>query len=222
MPVHEASSTDCLNSIGRRYGFFWETLWNLPENRELRDLRKDPTCLHAGDRVFVPDPRPRTETGATETRHRFRRKGVPARLKLRLKDEEGGPGFAGKRWVMDVDGRHHEGAVSPEGDVELPLVPGAAQATLLVGEGDEQQAFELALGALDPVDTPRGAQQRLRNLALQSAEPADEWTPVALEALRDFQRLYVIKDDEQASGEYDRRTQDALAGAYEDARKASP
>jgi hypothetical protein len=32
----------------------WKTVWNAPQNKALRDKRKDPTKIQAGDRVWVP------------------------------------------------------------------------------------------------------------------------------------------------------------------------
>jgi hypothetical protein len=46
---------DCFLSIAYQHGFFWETLWNLPANAELRNTRQDPGQLLVGDRVMVPD-----------------------------------------------------------------------------------------------------------------------------------------------------------------------
>jgi len=77
---------DCLNSIAYTHGFFWQTLWNLPENAGLRQHRDTPFQLMPGDRVTVPELRQREEASETEQLHRFRRKSVPAVLKLRILD----------------------------------------------------------------------------------------------------------------------------------------
>ena len=85
MPIeHEITHGDCIDSIALRYGFFPDTLWNHSANADLKQLRKDPNVLFPGDKLVIPDLQLREENGATEKRHRFRRKGVPAKLHLRF------------------------------------------------------------------------------------------------------------------------------------------
>ena len=73
-------------SIAEQYGFFWETLWNHPNNKDLRGLRHDPTVLLLDDEVFVPDRTPKDYVRPTGARHTFKVKNVPAKLNLRLLD----------------------------------------------------------------------------------------------------------------------------------------
>ena len=75
---------ECMSSIAFKQGFFWQTLWDLSENSELQRVRKDPFVLLAGDRVHIPHIRPKMESGGTEQKHTFRRKGVPAHFTLTL------------------------------------------------------------------------------------------------------------------------------------------
>jgi hypothetical protein len=75
---------DCISSIAEEYGFFWRTIWNDPQNAELKRKRKDPNLLMPGDEIFIPDKTVKTETGATEQRHKFVKKGVPAKLRIKI------------------------------------------------------------------------------------------------------------------------------------------
>ncbi|MBS3919714.1 MAG: peptidoglycan-binding protein [Deltaproteobacteria bacterium] len=81
---YKVKQGDCLASIAEKHGFSWETLWNLPENNGLRRKHQEPTILLPDEIVRIPDRREKEENGATEQRHRFRKKGTPALLRLQV------------------------------------------------------------------------------------------------------------------------------------------
>jgi len=87
MPEYKVKQGDCISSIATRHGLFWEKVWNHPKNSRLKEQRKDPNVLYPGDVVFVPDKEKKEESGATEQKHRFRKKGTPAKLRLRIMEE---------------------------------------------------------------------------------------------------------------------------------------
>lgn len=84
MPEHTVEQGECISSIADGYGFFWETVWQHSDNTDLRVKRGDPNVLMPGDVVAIPEKEEKQEDGATEKRHCFRRKGVPAKLILRI------------------------------------------------------------------------------------------------------------------------------------------
>jgi N-acetylmuramoyl-L-alanine amidase len=79
---------DCAFSIAEEHGHCWETVWNHPDNAELRELRGDPAQLQAGDRIVVPVLTPRQESAPTGHRHRYRRNSEPAILRLQLHEQD--------------------------------------------------------------------------------------------------------------------------------------
>lgn len=81
---YEVNAGECVSSIAFEHGFYWRTLWDHSSNAALKARRKDPNVLLAGDVVHIPDLTLQEESGATEARHRFQLKGVPAKLRIRL------------------------------------------------------------------------------------------------------------------------------------------
>lgn len=77
---------DCINSVAYENGFYWETLWNLPENSELKKERKDPNILKVDDIVHIPDIRVKEISKSTEQTHNFRIKGK-VKFRLRILEE---------------------------------------------------------------------------------------------------------------------------------------
>lgn len=173
MPRVVAGPGDCINSIAFAHGFFWQTVWDHPENQNLKTEREDPNVLRANDEVFVPDLDPGEESAATEQRHRFRRKGVPAKIKIRvmINDEP----IANAPCTLVVDGQTTEMSTDGDGFVEINVSPGVREGELRVRVRGSVTVFPLDFGHLDPISTDEGVTQRLLQLgyAMASAEDLD-------------------------------------------------
>jgi len=183
MPYRLVKAGECVSSLGLQYGLLGKTIWMAPENAELRRLRKNGNVLQAGDRIFIPDLSKKLLTCAAEKRHRFKRKGVPSRIELQLLDEYGDP-IAGEPYRLDIDGRMLKGSTDGDGWVRETIPPDATDGRLMLDRGDE---YELALGDLDPLDSPRGLKQRLANIGYACGDDGpDELGPGTLAAVRLF------------------------------------
>ena len=208
MPItHRVQQGDCLVSIAESYGFFWETLWNLPANKPIRDIRRDPTVLLAGDEVVIPERTIKDFVRPTGARHTFRVKNIPARLNLRLHDEGGRP-RSGLEYVLTIDGVETTGTTDADGAVRAPVSPTARRGTLLLVASAE--TFTLNLGHLDPVDTVRGAQARLAQMGTYVGDVDGALNPAFVVALRSFQLSQGLSE----TGEMDLSTQSALREAH--------
>lgn len=200
--VHTVAQAECMSSIAERYGFFWETLWNDPDNAELKQLRGDPNLLAPGDRVHVPDLRVGEASGAVDARHTFKIKGVPALFELRVVFD--GEPRAGESYVLDVDGVVFEGATDGDGWIKEYISPRARKGTLTLRDGAE--VHELALGHLDPIDTVSGVQGRLANLGYYDGPVDGRESDALSRAVRDFQDAEGL----EMSGTVDAATRDKL------------
>ncbi len=213
MPVgdgnYEAKQGDCIESIAFSHGLFWETIWNDPHNRNLRNLRKNPNVLLTHDKVFVPELRPKFESCTTDGRHRFIRRGVPSSFHIRLLDARGRP-RADLDYTLTVEGHVYSGKTSAEGKIRIPVAPNAKRGRLLITTDGMQEKYELNLGHLDPIDSLSGVQQRLSNMGFDCGGEGAESGGQLRSAILAFQSKYNLS----LSGEADEATKQAILDQF--------
>ena len=207
--LHTVGAGDCLTSLADHYGFFWQTIWNHPDNSALRLRRHDPNILAPGDVVFIPEKREKMVPAQTTMTHTFRMRGVPAKLKLTLRVD--GKPIANRPWTLRAAGCTETGTTGADGRLVANLPPQARTGTLDVDLGDGKRTYKLRFGGVEPVDTIGGVQHRLRNLgfAVPASGLMDDSTKEALAAFQASQRL-------NRSGELDNATRAALAAIHDD------
>ena len=205
---HIVEDGECLSSIAQRYGHRWQTIWNHPENHELRSKRKSPDVLFPGDKVFVPEIAFRQESAATGQRHRFRKKGVPQHIVLQIRRD--GEPVANEKYVLKIGGQTLSGTTDSEGWLDKPVDSHAKSGKLTVGSGRKALNFDLGLGGLDPTSEVNGQQERLKNLGYDCGEITGETTDRTRDALRAFQKDHNL----DVTGESDDRTIAALESAH--------
>ena len=203
---HKVKQGECISSIAELYGFFPDTLWDDPANAELKEKRKNPNTLLQGDVVVIPDKQLGNESAATEEQHRFRKKGVPAKLVLYLRC--GSKPRSNETYKLNIDGSWTEGTTTEEGKIEIAIPPGAETGELYIGE--LQEKYPLLFGYIDPVSEISGAQSRLRNMGLYDGVVNGVLDERTEKAIRLFQRTYEIPE----SGELDETTQSELKEVY--------
>ncbi len=188
---------DCINSIAFSHGLFWKTIWDHPNNTRLKQLRTDPSVLKEGDVIYIPDITIKWESGTTEHRQRFRIKGVPAKLKIRILIHD--QPCAHQPFTLYADDiEFHQGATDGDGYAIAPIPPKAKRARLHVGTGEETDIFVFQLGTVDPIDTEEGIRGRLHNMGYDVSNLA--------EAIRAFQ----TKENLNVTGMADSSTQARL------------
>jgi hypothetical protein len=193
---------ECVISIADACGHFWKTIWDHPNNSEVKQARGSPHVLLAGDRLHIPELRGRQENGSTEKRHRFRRKGIPIYFELRI--EENGETLSGNRYVLTIEGRVQDGTIPSDGVIKAPMMPQDQTGELQVHIGQKVRIFPLHFGHLDPAGSRSGAHGRLHNLGYVGAEDFEE---TFSSGLKRFQK----ENGLSASGELDNATASKLA-----------
>jgi len=190
MPNHNVVQGDCFLSIAENYGFFWETLWNHPNNAELKTKREDPTILYPGDVVFVPVKRLKEVKESTDQVHKYRMKNVPAKFHIRLLNDDDSP-RANLNYVLEIDGQEFTGTTDGNGAISISIPPKAKNGKLVLTDEDEE--YDLYLGQLDPIDKNSGVQARLRGLGYYNGETSQAVNPETEQAVKDFQEAYNLE-----------------------------
>ena len=174
---------DCLTSIAASSGHLWTTIWNHPNNAELKRAR-DPNILLPGDRVFVPPRQPRTEQAATENTHTFVKKSAQGMLRIVAMDMN--EPLASQPYVLTVGGTTIQGTTDAQGRIEQSIPPGSSKGHLIVGTQPDALEYDFLLGTLDPPNSVSGVQARLTNLGYDPGPVDGIQGPRTNGAIEDF------------------------------------
>ncbi len=200
--------SDCLISISEKVGHHWETIWNHPENSQLRSDGRDPLVLKKGDALTIPPLTEKTEIISSEKTHRFIRKGTPALVRIQVMHDN--ISLSNLPWSARIDNRVHTGRTDADGIIEIPIGNQAKSCHLEVGEDSDKVVYELHLGRLDPSSAVTGAQSRLNNLGFPAGKADGILGPNTRRALLEFQRAHGLEE----SGELDEATSAKLLEAH--------
>ncbi len=198
---YQVKQGDCISSIAFENGFFPDTIWNHPNNAELKEKRKDPNVLMPGDIVFVPDIRVKEVSEPTNQVHKFKCKNTPKQFQIQLMCL-GNP-MKDMAYKLDIDGIEKEGKTDSEGWLKQFISPNAKIAKLIL---DDQITYELKLGNIDPIDEISGIQGRLHSLGYYEDSVNGRMDEKTKEALETFQR----SQDLEVTGEADEKTKNLL------------
>ena len=180
---------DCIESIAYEHGLFWKTLWDHPDNQQVKQVRQKPNVLLPGDKLVIPPIRVKQEACATEKRHRFVRNGVPSQVRIVLRDSKGQP-RANLDYKLVIDGKPLSGKTDNQGMLKHSIPPNASSAKLAIMGGLDPEEYDLGLGQLDPITEVTGIQARLRNLGYECTDADGELGPSTEAALQAFQTKF--------------------------------
>ena len=190
---------DCMSSIAYENGFYWKTLWNLPENAALKTKRKNPNVLLAGDIVTIPDITIKQEARVSGAKYKFVRKGVPEKLNIKLLDYDHKP-RANLDYLLVVDGASQRGKTDANGLVTASIPPNAETGRLIFAEPThvdnagktipakpKNLVMTLQLGQINPVSEVSGQKARLANLGFYKGPIDEQLDSKTGQAIRAFQ-----------------------------------
>ncbi|PZR73831.1 MAG: hypothetical protein DLM73_09630 [Chthoniobacterales bacterium] len=189
---------DYVSSIAKKFGFSdYRTVWNHPNNTELKAKRENPNVLFPGDRLFIPERTLGLESRATDSRHTFVARLPNLKLRLVLEDCYEKP-IAGAPCILQLGSETRHLKTDNIGRIDETLSPDIHEAILIIQ--DDQTAFSnleipVKIGNLHPVDQLSGQYARLNNLGYFAGEPGDSDDNVFRSAVEEFQCDHGLKVD---------------------------
>ena len=158
---------DYLAKIAKQNGFVdYRTIWDHPQNQQLKDKRKNPNVLAPGDELFIPDKALREEKASTDKKHTYVVKARKIMLRLVLQDLYGNP-IANAKCELRVESEVFAVVSGADGKIEHEIPATAQNAELVVKEGNtalKNVKLNVLIGHLDPVEDESGQKARLSNL----------------------------------------------------------
>jgi hypothetical protein len=182
---YQVKQGDCISSIASNHGFLPDTIWDHPNNADLKARRKDLNTLNPGDVVYIPDLRVKEVSESTNQVHKFVCNLAPAKLNLHLLND--GEPISNQSYTLKIDGKVIEGMTDGEGKIRASIKPTAEKASLIVGEGQSQIIYDLHLGTLPPIEEISGVKRRLHNLGYKVGSLDDSLTEDLEEAIAEFE-----------------------------------
>ncbi|HEV2392508.1 MAG TPA: LysM peptidoglycan-binding domain-containing protein [Verrucomicrobiae bacterium] len=158
---HTVVQGEYLSKIARAYGFAdYKTIWDAPENQDLKDKRKNPNVLFPGDKVFIPDKEKREESAATEKQHLFETGAQELVLRVKLLNLSEKP----IERILEATTAVGPSDVSPQKDLYEIEITEEDETVELKAKDSPALDLALVVGGLDPVKEVPGQQDRFNNL----------------------------------------------------------
>ncbi len=200
-------SGDHLSAIAKRFCFSdFEQIWKTDANSALREKRKDPHQLVAGDKLAIPERRFTRNARPTANTHVFNVKIEKLELRLKLLDMADKP-LTNTPCTLVADGLTSELHTDGDGFVKIKIRRDTRQAKLLV----QGQTYALGVGHMGPTEEDLGSHMRLRNLGyLTMAPDGSVVTSEVVQAVKEFQAANGM----DVTGELDSTTRDKLVEVH--------
>jgi LysM repeat protein len=190
---------DYLSKIAKEFGFSdYRTIWNHPDNSELKSKRQNPNVLYPGDKLVIPDRNLREESCAVDKSHNFKVKRPVLRLRLVLEDAYEKP-IANAQCVLTIDGDSRTITTDGEGKIDEPLEPGTTSAAIIIQDPKQTHLnsvrIPIKIGHLDPLEEVSGQRARLKNLGYFPGTVDDKDDPAFVTAVERFQAEHGLTVD---------------------------
>lgn len=194
-------------------GTEWKKIYNSGDNSDFRKACPDPDLLVPGQKCVLPEKKTKEESKPGNAKAKFKAKTSKTQLHVVVIRPDGQP-LKSADFELTLKGGAADGFVMKKktdgsGAVKCDIPVDTDGATLSL----EGQELELKIGWLEPVETVRGAQARLRNLnyALPEIDGKADPGSTTAAAVAAFQKEHSLGDPE---GEIGSATQKKLKDVY--------
>jgi hypothetical protein len=168
---------DHLRSLAYQLGFDADAVWSDPKNADLKQLRPNPNILLPGDVLYVPDGDDPTHDLVTGATNSFVSDAPVAGVTITFTDAA----FASQPYTIQ-ELPNLTGLTSDSSGTVTFSAPVTLDTATVVFAGIAGATYPLKIGHLDPIETPSGIFQRLRNLGFVA--PDEPFDPDDLDSLR--------------------------------------
>ncbi|MFO0619519.1 MAG: peptidoglycan-binding protein [Polyangiaceae bacterium] len=217
---------DYLTRLAVLHGFDPDEVWNLDENRELRERRPNPNQLAPGDVLQIPAQRAEGPSFASGGTQRYKADVPKVHIKIHIQssDAERQP----EPWQLFGAGKDPiTGTLGRDGNVEFDVPVTVTECLLRLPQ--RRVSYPIHVGHLDPIEEDSGVLQRLAHLGYLAPSLRDVLSRGVLgatahrptvpeppddareHALRSFQRAAGLTE----TGVVDEATRDALRSAHD-------
>lgn len=203
---------DYLTKLAHLSGFDADSVWSDPKNAELRSSRPDPSMLRPGDVLFVPDEPKRPLRLNPKENNVFVARVPTVKVSVVVcSDDEP---IRDEPYVVLGIGDESPKKTDGEGRVEVEVPVHVRE--VLVRFVDRKTEMRIAIGDLDPPDTPTGVRMRLASLGYHAdkVEGADRSIAHDDDALQGAVVAFQRANGLEATGEVDDATRAALVEAH--------
>jgi hypothetical protein len=191
MPTtYRVKQGDHISGIAKQFGFSdYLTIWNHPNNAQLKTLRVNPNVLFPGDSVYIPELIPSDFPRPTDLLHKFNVHVEKLKLCLVLEDLYEKP-ITNAECSLQIGFDTFSVTTDGTGRLEHDISPEAVDALVTIKA--PQSPFQgtqipIKIGYLDPVEETPGQQARLKNLGYYWGEIDGAASDTLESAVEEFQ-----------------------------------
>ncbi len=196
---HSVKQGEHVSRIATDCGFTdYRSIWDYPENAELRKQRQNPNILFPGDQLIIPEKENKEVPGGTEQRHRFEARIQKLKLRVVLRDASERP-IGSVKCDLRLENQVLQVAADARGQIELVIPATAERAELAITDPGTPLSgvpLPIKIGHLDPLDELSGQMGRLSNLGYFAGAIEGEHDEMQFRsAVEEFQCEHGLKVD---------------------------